>query len=366
MRASALRAAVLALAWICAAVGTIAAMPAPAAAETTMVRVGWCARTLTSAAAPFAIATKMGWFADGGIRVQPVPIAGTGECVKTVATRELPYVLSAVESLAVGRLQGIKAKIFYTAYQGSIYGITVPADSPVKTFADLKGKKIGVIALGSAGALVARALAAASGLNPDRDISLVVAGEAAQTAALIRSNQVDALSQFDTNYALIENAGVRLRPLEADNAAISRFPSNGFMALEETLASRRAEALALAKGYARGTVFAMANPEAAVRILHEVFPQTKATGKDDAAVMRDDVRTLEARARNWRLEPAGVTKWGESSHANYDAQVAFLTKHGVLKEPVPATDLFTNELIDEANDFDAAAVIAMAKGYKTD
>ena len=361
MRTSAWGAKIFALAWI----GVAASIAAPtASAAESMVRVGWCARTLSSAAAPFAIATKMGWFAEAGIRVQPVPLAGTGECVKTVATRELPYALSAVETLAVGRLNGIKAKIFYTAYQGNIYSIAVPADSPVKTFADLKGKKIGVIALGTAGVIVARALATASGLNPDRDISLVVAGEAAQTAALVRSKQVDALSQFDTNYALIENAGVKLRPLDAANAAIARFPSSGFMALEETLANRRDEAVALARGYAKGTVFAMANPEAAVRILHEVYPQTKATGKDDATAISEDVRTLEARARNWRLEIGGVTKWGESSLANYDAQLAFLVKQNVFKEPIPATDLVTNELIGEVNDFDAAAVAAMAKDYK--
>src|SRR5262249_28461116 len=50
---------------------TFAAM-APAAAETTL-RVGWCARTVTSAAAPFAIAMKLGWFAKAGIKIDLIP-----------------------------------------------------------------------------------------------------------------------------------------------------------------------------------------------------------------------------------------------------------------------------------------------------
>jgi hypothetical protein len=29
------------------------------------VRVGWCARTISSGAAPFAVATKMSWFREG-------------------------------------------------------------------------------------------------------------------------------------------------------------------------------------------------------------------------------------------------------------------------------------------------------------
>ena len=62
--------------------------------------------------------------------------------------------------------------------------------------------------------IVARAQVAAAGLNPDSDINIVVAGEGAQPAAMIKNHQVDALSQFDTQYALIENAGVKMRYLD--------------------------------------------------------------------------------------------------------------------------------------------------------
>jgi len=273
--------------------------PASEASAQTTVRIAWCARTVSSAAAPFAVATKMGWYAAAGIKVELVPLPGSTDCVKLVATRDVQYGLPSIEPVAIIRPQGVKIKNYYTAYQGNIYGIVVPADSPIKRFADLKGKRIGVTSMASAGVIIARALAATHGWNPDRDVSIVVVGEAAQTAALLRSGQIEALSQFDTQYALTENAGAKLRALDEDNAAIARFPSNGFIALEETLATRRAEAVALVQGYAKGTIFAMANPEAAIRILWEVFPQTKATGKTEEEALKDDIKTLEARARNW-------------------------------------------------------------------
>jgi len=341
---------------------SLASIIASDAQAQTTLRVGWCARTVTSAAAPYAIATKLGWFAEAGIKVDLVPISGSTDCVKSVATRDINYALPSIEPLAIIRPQGVKAKNFYTAYQGNIYSIAVPDDSPVKSFADLKGKRIGVISMGSGAVIVARSLAAMNGLNPDRDVSIVVAGEAAQTAALVRSKQVDALAQFDTQYALVENAGVKLRLLDTKETA--RFPSNGFITLEEVLENKRAEAVGLGRGYARGTVFALANPEAAVRILWEIYPQTKATGKDEATALRDDMKTLEARARNWRLEAGGVTKWGENSEANYGAYVDFLLKNGVLKEKVAVSDLITNALIDDINKFDANAVATQAKNYK--
>ncbi|KAB2848673.1 MAG: ABC transporter substrate-binding protein [Hyphomicrobiaceae bacterium] len=337
-------------------------LAASSADAQTTIRVGWCARTVTSAAAPLAIATKMGWFAKEGLKLDLVPLPGSTDCAKFVATKELLFSLPSIEPLAILQKDGVKAKFFYTAYQGNIYGIAVPEASPIKTVADLKGKKIGVISMASGGVIVARALLKQAGLDPSKDASIVVAGEAAQTVALLRSNQIDALSQFDTQYALTENAGLKLRRL--DHPEIRKFPSNGFMALNETLESRRKEAIGLGRAYAMGTVFAMANPEAAVRILWEVYPQTKATGKDEATALRDDIKTLEARARNWELAPVGVTKWGESSEANYTAYINWLVAQGILKDKVPAASIITNDLLSEINNFDAKAIAAQAKAWK--
>jgi NitT/TauT family transport system substrate-binding protein len=346
-----------------AAAVLLAGFVQPAAAQApTPVRIGWCSRTVSSAAAPFALATKFGWFAERGIKVELAPLPGSTDCMKLVATKDLAYALPSIEPLAIIRPQGVKARNFYTAYQGYIYGIAVPFGSPIKTLQDLRGKRIGVNAMASAGVIVARALVASVGFNPDTDVKILVAGEGAQTASLIRSNQIDALSQFDTQYALVENAGVKLTYL--DTSAIASYPSNGFVALEERLRDRRPEAVALGQGYAMGTIFAMANPEAAIRALWEVYPQTRSTGKDEATALRDDVATLQARARSWRLESGGVTRWGENSEKNYQAYLDFLNVNGVLKDRSQATDLLDNSLIADINRFDANAVLVQAKAAK--
>lgn len=336
---------------------------APASEAQTRVRVGTCARTLTAGVgSQFAVASKMGWFAQEGLDVEVVPLTGSTDCVKFVATREFLMTLPSMEPLAIGRLQGVKIKNFYTAYQTPGYAIAVPADSPIQKLSDLKGKTIGVTNMASAGVVIARALAAASGLNPDADISLVVAGEGAQPAALLRTKQIDALSQFDTQYALIENVGVKLRIL--DKRLIERFPSNGFIALEDTIHTRAKELTGFARAYAKGTIFTIANPEAAVRILYEVFPFTRPTGKDEATAVREDVHVLRARIPQLKLEPAGVRRWGETNEANLREYMEFLLKWGVLKQRVEAADLMTNELIGEINRFDPEAIAKAARDYK--
>jgi NitT/TauT family transport system substrate-binding protein len=179
---------------------------------------------------------------------------------------------------------------------------------------------------------------------------------------MVRNRQVDALSQFDTQYALVENAGVRVRYL--DRRDIERFPGNGFLASEESLRTRQKELVGLARAYAKGTIFTIANPEAAVRIVYEVFPQTKPTGKDEATAVREDLKVLEARMPHYRLEPAGVKRWGENSEVNYRDYVDFLVKWGVITQKVPTSDLITNDMIEEVNRMDVGKIAAEAKAYR--
>ena len=343
-------------------VASLAGAPSPADAAETLIKVGFCAKTITSAAAPFAVATKKGWYPAAGIKVQLVPVPGSTDCVKLVATGDLPYSLPSIEPLPAIIQQGVKAKIFYTAYQGNIYGVAVPKDSPIHSIKELKGKKIGVASMASGAVPVTRSLLAMNGMDPEKDAQIVVVGEAAQAAALARSGQVAALSLYDTQYALVDTAGVPTRML--DSGPVARFPSNGFLALDETLKKNRAQALALVKGYAMGTVYSMANPEAAVKMLYEVFPQTKPTGKSEEQGIKDDVKTMLARAEHWRLEAGGVTRWGESSIKDFDAYEDFLVKWKVINAKVPVNELVTNELVDEVNKFDPAAVAAEAKAQR--
>ena len=150
---------------------TLALLALPARAET-LIRLAWCGPVVTTAASPFAVAQKMGWFAEGGLRVQLMPLPGSADCVKQVATGDIPYAMPSIEPLALLRPQGVKAKNFYTAYQSNIYGLAVPVDSPIKTVQDLRGKTIGVTSMASAGVVVAKAratdaMAASTALGPE-------------------------------------------------------------------------------------------------------------------------------------------------------------------------------------------------------
>jgi NitT/TauT family transport system substrate-binding protein len=76
------------------------------------------------------------------------------------------------------------------------------------------------------------------------------------------------------------------------------------------------------------------------------------------------MNTLSARIRNWKLEAGGAKKWGESVEPNYQAYMDWLLKAGVIKEKAIAKDMITNDLIDDINAFDIAAVQKLAAEWK--
>jgi NitT/TauT family transport system substrate-binding protein len=102
---------------------------------------------------------KLGWIEKAGLKLTVLPTAGSADCMKLVATRDYLIALSGIEALATMHEQGVKMKIIYTAYRSYIFGIAVPVDSPARTVADLKGKKIGVNSMGSRNSTISAPLA---------------------------------------------------------------------------------------------------------------------------------------------------------------------------------------------------------------
>ena len=150
----------------------------------------------------------------------------------------------------------------------------------------------------------------------------------------------------------------------SEHPEIKKFPSNGFVALEDYLKNNRKEAVALARGLRHGNGVRHRQPRGGDPHPWEVYPQTKATGKDEATALRDDLLTLEARAKNWRYEQVDGKRWGDNVDKNYQDYVDWLLAQGIIKDKTNASDIVTNDLLDEAINFDEKALIAEAKAYK--
>jgi NitT/TauT family transport system substrate-binding protein len=236
--------------------------------------------------------------------------------------------------------------VFYTAFRRNIFGVAVPERSPIRSYKDLKGAKIGVTSMASTGVVVARSVAASAGLDPDNDIRIVVSGQPAQTVVLLKREEIQAASQWDTQYTLMRLAGVPMRMLE--DPLIASFPANSLVALPATIKEKRDLLVKLAQGYTMGAIYAIRNPRKATELFLSVYPQIVPTGMPlDQAVERTTA-LLATVTDKWTLNDE-TRNWGESNIATYQKYMDWLVEAKILKQRVAADEIVTNELIADIN-----------------
>ena len=156
----------------------------------------------------------------------------------TVKWAEFPFGPPLLEALNAGRLdygttgdappifaQAARANLVYAAAiagRGAGQAIVVPPDSPIKTVADLRGKKVGVAKASSAHNLLIAALEA-DGIGFNEVQALYLAP--ADAVAAYAKGAIDAWSIWDPFYAIAElsGRGARALPLKPEALAQNSF-----------------------------------------------------------------------------------------------------------------------------------------------
>lgn len=178
-------------------------------------------RTIDKSLAPFAVAKYLGYYQQEGLDVELTPVGGSNEVAIQVGAGNAQLGEATPAQAVIGMQEGSSAPLdvryFYDAGYRNIWSISVPSDSPIKAIADLRGKKVGVTALGSAGTTYGKAYIRSGGLNPDTDVTFVAIGAGAQAAAAINQKVVDAIVFWDAANVRFELSGIALRTLKIND-----------------------------------------------------------------------------------------------------------------------------------------------------
>jgi len=256
---------------------------------------------------------------------------------------------------AKGQLPPIQA--FYEYTYPYKWDVAVNPASPIKDYAELKGKKIGVSNLGATDYPVTREVLKNIGIDPDKDVSWVVVGEGVSAGVALQRGMVDALAYFDTGFGAIEAAGMPLRYLPRPH----RVPFiGGFFigARRDYIEKNRAACVAFGRSIAMSTVYILANPAAGARAFIDMFPGAAPRGVTPEEAVQRTLKAVKRRLTLYRSPYKGA-KLGSIQESEWRAEADFIG----LKIP-DVRPLFTNALIDPINDFDHAKVIALAKSAK--
>lgn len=335
--------------WLCAA----------SAAE--KVRALIPVKNIDESLAPFVVAKYLGYYEQEGLDVDLLAVGGSNEVAIQISSGNAELGEASPAQALIGMQDGATAPLdiryFYDAGYRNIWSISVPADSPIQTIAELRGKKIGVTALGSAGTTYGRAYIRSAGLDPDKDVSFIPIGAGAQAAAAIRQKLVDAIVFWDAANVRFELSGIALRSLKIDKW-LQKLPDVSLLARNDTIRAKPKMLVGFARAIAKALDFTLANPEAAVLITWKTFPESKPKENDPDKRIQQGLKISQLRMAGW-TNPATNGKHGLFLEEDWKNLNRFL----LLKPPVPTSRMFTNEFIDAINAYDRQAVIHQAKTF---
>jgi NitT/TauT family transport system substrate-binding protein len=236
--------------------------------------------------------------------------------------------------------------------------ISVLASSDMRDARGLKGKTIGVFSLATGGIALMNAFLANNGLNPKTDVSLVPLGLGAAPVEALRTGKVDALLYWGGATARFENAGLALRKFAP--ADWRQYPDYSLSIMQKTADADPAIAIAIARGIAKASVFAIANPECAVKLHWARYPETKPTGAPEDTLFKWDLNnlgmTISVLSDAFTIN--GGKYWGNADPAGIARLQDFLQASGLVHGALAPADYLLRipDFYQKVNDFDADAV----------
>jgi NitT/TauT family transport system substrate-binding protein len=305
----------------------------------------------------------LGYWKEEGLEVEVNPTAGAAAAMQLVVGGRADFAIGNPSGAMMAIQKGADVRFYYTSIRGDIFGLALPEASGMKTLADLKGKTIGVSSFASGGNNYVRGLMRTAGLEAGRDYNIAEIGVGARAASAFQSKQIQAFSLWDEAYVSLAQAGIPFSTIITDPRA--EFHAVGsILAKNADFKERRSMLVGIARGIARAQLFQLTNPEAAVRIHWKAYPQTAPrTGVTDDAV-REQVKVLAVRTRLISKDAWNTRRWGDIPRDSMEKFQAYLVETAALPQAQDVARYYTNDLIDEINRFDEAAVVRQAKAFR--
>ena len=157
---------------------------------------------------PLTIAEQLGYFRAEGIDLQIVEAAGAAAALQAITTGAADVCSGAYEQTLFlqSKNQMFQSFVLQGRAPQIAFGVSTKAMPGYKAMAELKGKKIGVSALGAPSHMIASRVLAQGGVKPD-EVSFVAVGMGASALQALRSGQVDAMSNIEPLITMMEQRG---------------------------------------------------------------------------------------------------------------------------------------------------------------
>lgn len=269
---------------------------------------------------PIIIAEEKGYFADQGLEVEVIAPADPADPPKMVAAGKADLAVSYQPQLHLQVAEGLPLIRVGTLVATPLNCLLVRADGPVKTIADLKGRKIGFSVAGVEEAVLKTVLEK-NGLSLG-DVELVNVNWSLSPALM--AGQVDAVIGAYRNFELnqMDIEGIPGRCFYIEEEGVPTYDELIYVANPETMDRDRIRRFLAATE--RATEFILNHPEESLEIFVATAPEL-----DDALNRRAWADTLPRFAQS----PAGLDA---GRYARFEA---FLQEAGLVETVTPVSRL---------------------------
>jgi NitT/TauT family transport system substrate-binding protein len=302
----------------------------------------------------------LGYYKQEGINLNVVPTSSPPDAISRLVSGEvqvaIPPAASIIQDTVTGNDLGLEAT-FLVRPHGQ-YEFAVPQNSPITSFSQLIGKKIGVSNLADEGVNFTQY--EMSYLHQPRNAATIVpVGQGGAAATELSSGEVDALALPLANFSAIGSLGIQLRFLvpswEPQAMGNMIWMKKSYIAANKSLVQRFIDA------YTKSQLFYMTNPKAATEITFKMYPTSLPAGTSEAAAVAQSLPATQAAIPTFKPTGAGVChQYGCFNASSWSWYLGYL---GYTAHQVNASTLYTNEFIKQANSQNLNAVIKQAKHY---
>jgi NitT/TauT family transport system substrate-binding protein len=254
---------------------------------------------------PVVVAQRKGFFKDEGLDADKIQMQPQ-IAVKALVAGDVDYLLAwgsalraAVTGVPIKAVVGMAARPLHVL-------ITRPE---IKSAKELRGKTIGVDSVAGTVDYLSRLAARHFGLEPDKDVTIIVTGESPTRLAAIRAGSIDATA-IDVAFAVkAEEEGFKRLLYLGD---IIDLPLSGMAVMERKLRTEREQVKKVVRATLRGTRFMKQNRAETLQLLSDylrITPSQAAKAYDasinsfaDDGIISDKGISLDVQLTKERLK----------------------------------------------------------------
>lgn len=317
--------------------------------------------------AQYVFAQELGYFAEEGIEPEYVITQGSLAAVQQILGGSGDAGYLSPDVIALSLQEGktpIPMTLVYNYYRRTVWETTVPAKSDIKTFADLKGKTIGVAALTSGGVPLATAALASIGVGKG-EYSYLPVGVGAQAFQALTSRTVDALNLWNVMNKMLEQSGVPIRYI-AYPGDFASIPGSSVVFRNDYIKNKPQMVEKFGRALTKGTIACAANREACVHALWKVHPNLKPASLSDKDAMAQALPIVDVSLNRIVLNPdESDQRWGSFVAGSVQLLLDAVKTGGLISNSnIPLNKIYTNDFVDAFNKIDRKKVEADAKVAK--